>query len=303
MLSSNFYFSGMRLVAPTRIPYIGGQNMKSCCLLPFAVFMGLLFAVQSAYAQEDKEGSKDHPLISRMPGYYISDYKFEEFGAYDPTVIGGKEVHWEGKKYVIDYSQKEGATPVSMLQIVRNYETAVGKIGGTRLGGDSRRMAAEIRKGGTMTGVYVEAFNDGRTYELVIVEAQAMRQDVTADAAVMGRELKAAGKTIIYGIYFDTGSAVIKAESETAIAEMVKLLKTNPGLLAFVVGHTDNVGTLETNLKLSSDRADALVKALVGRGIEATRLKAAGVGPYCPIASNKDEQGRAQNRRVELVEK
>jgi OOP family OmpA-OmpF porin len=136
----------------------------------------------------------------------------------------------------------------------------------------------------------------------VIVETQAMRQDVTADAAVMGRELKSAGKTIIYGIYFDTGSAVIKPQSEPALVEMVKLLKGSPTLKAFIVGHTDTVGTLETNLKLSADRADALVKALVGRGIAATRLKSAGVGPYSPIASNKDEEGRSQNRRVELVE-
>ena len=114
--------------------------------------------------------------------------------------------------------------------------------------------------------------------------------------------MKAAGKTIIYGIYFDTGSAVITPQSEPAIAEMVKVLKAAPTLKAFIVGHTDNVGTLETNLTLSADRADALVKALVSRGIAATRLKAAGVGRYSPVASNKDEQGRAQNRRVELVE-
>jgi OmpA-OmpF porin, OOP family len=164
-------------------------------------------------------------------------------------------------------------------------------------------LAAEIRKGGAMTGVYVEVFNDGRDYDLVIIESQTMRQDVMADAKVMGSEIKAAGKTIVQGIYFDTGSAVIKPESEPAIAEMVKLLKADPALRAFIVGHTDNVGTLEVNLKLSADRAESLAKALIGRGIDATRLRAAGVGPYSPIASNKDEPGRAQNRRVELVER
>jgi outer membrane protein OmpA-like peptidoglycan-associated protein len=256
-----------------------------------------------AHAQEDAQGSKDHPLISRMPGYYIDSYDVSEFAAFEPTVIGGKEVHWEGKRYKISYYRKEDAAQVSTLQIVRNYEAAIAKIGGKRLGGDERRSASEIRKGGAMTGVYLEVFNEGRNFDLVIVETQAMRQDVTADAAVMGRELNAAGKTIIYGIYFDTGSAVIKPESDPAIAEMLKLLKANPNLKAFVVGHTDNVGTLEINLKLSADRADALVKALVGRGIEAARLKAAGVGPYSPVASNKDEPGRAQNRRVELVER
>lgn len=270
-------------------------------VIPLAL-VGLLSAAPSTRAQEEAKDSQDHPLITRMPGYYIGGYQVEEFAAFDPTVIDGKEVHWEGKKYAISYARKEGATPVSTLQIVRNYEAAIAKAGGARLGGDERRVAAEVRKGGAMTGVYVEVFNDGRDYELVIVETQAMRQDVTADAAVMGRELKAAGKTIIYGIYFGTGSAVIKPESESALAEMVKLLKGTPTLKAFIVGHTDNVGTLQMNLTLSVDRADALVKALVSRGIAATRLKGAGVGPYNPLASNKDEQGRAQNRRVELVE-
>ena len=274
----------------------------SCRLLILFVCTVLLSAVPLANAQSDTKGSRDHPLLTRMPGYYIDSYSVEEFAAFDPTVIGGKEAHWEGKRYTIGYSRKETATPVSMLQIVRNYESAIAKIGGTRLGGDERRVAADLRKAGAMTGVYLEAFNDGRGYQLVIVETQAMRQDVTADASVMGRELKLAGKTIIYGIYFDTGSAVIKPQSEGALAEMVKFLKASPALKAFIVGHTDTAGTLETNLKLSADRAEALVKALAGRGIAGTRLRAAGVGPYSPIASNKDEQGRAQNRRVELVE-
>jgi OmpA-OmpF porin, OOP family len=262
----------------------------------------LCLAASPAWAQSDVKGGQDHPLVTRMPGFYIDSYTVEEFAGFEPTVIGGNEVRWEGKKFVITYARKDGATPVSTLQIVRNYEAAIAKAGGTRLGGDERRVAAVIKKGGATAGVYVEAFNEGRTYELTIVEMQAMRQDVTADAAVMGRELKSAGKTIIYGIYFDTGSAVIKPESAPALAEMLKLLNATPTLKAFIVGHTDNVGTLDVNLKLAADRADALVKALVGRGIAAARLKAAGVGPYSPIASNKDEQGRAQNRRVEMVE-
>jgi outer membrane protein OmpA-like peptidoglycan-associated protein len=153
-----------------------------------------------------------------------------------------------------------------------------------------------------MSGIYVECYNEGRIYEVTIVEAQAMRQDVTADAAAMGKDIVASGKTVIYGIYFDTGSATIKPESEPALVEMVKLLKSTPALKAFVVGHTDNVGSLELNLKLSGDRADALVKALVVRGIAPGRLKAAGVGPYCPIGSNASEEGKAKNRRVELVQ-
>jgi len=141
-----------------------------------------------------------------MPGFYLASYNVEEFAMFDPTVIGGKDTHWEGKKYTISYELKEGAARVSTLQIIRNYEAAVRKIGGTLPGGDERRMTAQIRKGGAMTGVYVEAFNDGRNYVVTIVESQEMRQDVVADAAAMGRDLEASGKTIIYGIHFGQGN-------------------------------------------------------------------------------------------------
>jgi OOP family OmpA-OmpF porin len=129
-----------------------------------------------------------------------------------------------------------------------------------------------------------------------------MKQDVVADAAALGASIAATGKAAVYGIYFDTGKSVVKPESIPALDEITKLLKQNSGLALYVVGHTDYVGALDLNLKLSADRADAVVKALVARGIAASRLKGAGVGPYCPVASNRSEEGRAKNRRVELVE-
>src|SRR5512136_473782 len=231
-----------------------------CILTSILLVSSLTVAV--ALAQTDVQGSKDHPLVTRMPDYYISQYSVSEFGGFDPTVIGGKDVHWEGKVYSYDYSRKEGGRQISMLQIVRNYETAIKKVGGKILGGDERRVAAEIRKEGVLTGVYVEVFNDGMNYSLTIVESQAMQQEVVADAKAMRNDLAATGKTIVHGIYFDTASAAIKPESEPALAEMVKLFNGSPGLKVYVVGHTDNVGSLETNLKLSSDRAASVVRAL-----------------------------------------
>ena len=270
--------------------------------LMFAALSVLLLGGAAVAAQEDVKGSRDHPLITRMPGYAIGSYAVDEFAGFDPTVIGGNAVHWEGRKFAFAYELKEGATKVSTLQIVRNYEAAIRKVGGSVLGGDDRRMAAEIRKSGAVTGVYVEVFNDGRSYELTVVESQAMRQDVTADAAAMGKDIAESGRTVIRGIHFDTGSAVIKPESEAVLVQMALVLKNSPALKAFIVGHTDNIGTADANLKLSADRADALVKALVARGIAGSRLRAFGAGPFCPAASNRDEQGRTQNRRVELVE-
>jgi outer membrane protein OmpA-like peptidoglycan-associated protein len=269
------------------------------------ILSGILFisylTVGIALAQMDIEGSKDHSLITRMPGYSISEYTVSDFGAYDPTVVGGKDVHWEGKVYSLGYTREEGGRPISMLQIVRNYEAVIKRIGGKILGGDERRVAAEIRKEGTMTGVYVEAFNEGRNYNLMIVESQTMQQEVIADAKAMRNDLAETGKTIVHGIYFDTGSATLKPESESALAEMVKLFNGSPALKVYVIGHTDNVGGLESNLKLSSDRAASVVKAITTRGVAASRLKSAGVGPYSPVASNDTDEGKAKNRRVEFV--
>jgi len=269
------------------------------------ILLSILFisflAVGVALAQTDVEGSKDHALITRMPDYYISRYDVSEFAGFDPTVIGGKEVHWEGKVYSYGYSRKEGGRPISMLQIVRNHEAAIKGAGGKVLGGDGRRVAAEIRKEGALTGVYVEAFNDGMNYSLTIVESQTMQQEVVADANAMRNDLAATGKTIVHGIYFDTASSTIKPESEPALVEMVKLLNGFPALNVYVVGHTDNVGSVESNLKLSSDRAASVVKAVTARGIAASRLKSAGVGPYSPVASNDTDGGKAKNRRVEFV--
>jgi outer membrane protein OmpA-like peptidoglycan-associated protein len=105
----------------------------------------------------------------------------------------------------------------------------------------------------------------------------------------------------VYGILFDSGKADIKPESAQAIGEIAKLLENDTGLELYVVGHTDNVGSVEANLKLSDRRALAVTKALIEHGIAAARLRAFGCAQFAPIASNDKEEGRSKNRRVELV--
>ncbi|HEX7502457.1 MAG TPA: OmpA family protein [Acidobacteriota bacterium] len=264
----------------------------------------VLFAAQAGLAQgeADVKGSLDHPLFTRMPGYYISDYEVKEFDQFTSAYLSGRDENWEGKVTRLAYYIKTGASQASMLQIARNYENALNKIGGKVLVNEGRVVEGKIEKNGGLTYVHVEAFNDGRNYDVIVVEKGAMKQDVVADAAALGASIAASGKAAVYGIYFDTGKAVVKPESTPALDEITKLLKQSGGLVLYVVGHTDNVGALDYNLKLSADRADAVVKALAARGIAAARLKGAGVGPYCPVTSNRTEEGKAKNRRVELVE-
>lgn len=263
-----------------------------------------LMTITVAWAQEEKdiEGGQDHPLLSRMPGFYLSNYEQKDFDSYQSPNVTGKDGLWEGKFTHLTYIIKTGAKQVSMTQIERNYENAVKTIGGKILYHDERVLDAKIEKGGGVTYVSAEAFNDGRNYELIIVESKAMVQEVTADAAALSESIAATGKAAVYGIYFDTGKSEVKPESDAALDEITKLLKQNTSLSLYVVGHTDNVGTLETNMKLSADRAAAVVKALIARGIDGSRLKPAGVGPYCPVASNAADEGKAKNRRVELVQ-
>lgn len=264
----------------------------------------VLFAASSVLAQNetDVKGSLDHPLFTRMPGYYISDYNVKEFDKFTSSYLSGQDENWEGKVTRLAYYIKTGAKQASMLQIARNYENAVKEIGGKILVNEGRVIEGKIEKDGGVTYAHVEAFNDGRNYDVIVVETGAMKQDVVADAAALSASIAATGKVAVYGIYFDTGKSVVKPESTPALEEIVKLMKQNGSLTLYVVGHTDNVGALDYNLKLSADRADAVVKALIGRGIVASRLKGAGVGPYCPVASNRTEEGKAKNRRVELVE-
>lgn len=136
-----------------------------------------------------------------------------------------------------------------------------------------------------------------------IIEPKAMTTgQVTVNAAALMSGLQTEGKVALYGLYFDTGKAEVKPESRPQLDEMAKVLKSQPGLKVYVVGHTDNAGTLEANGTLSQQRAQAVVDALVKvHGIDARRLLARGVASLAPVASNATESGRARNRRVEMV--
>lgn len=136
-----------------------------------------------------------------------------------------------------------------------------------------------------------------------IIEPIAMQADqVSVNAEAMQHGLQAEGKIALYGLFFEHGKATIEAASQPQLEEMAKLLNGNPALKVYIVGHTDNQGPLTLNLSLSRQRAEAVMNALVtAHKIDATRLSAAGVASYAPVADNTSEAGRARNRRVELV--
>ncbi len=104
-------------------------------------------------------------------------------------------------------------------------------------------------------------------------------------------------------INFDTGKWELKPDGVASVREIVALMKADPALKLAVEGHTDNVGTPAANKTLSANRANAVMRAVVAGGIAASRLTAAGFGQERPVADNRSEEGRAKNRRVELVKR
>jgi len=248
-----------------------------------------------------------------------------------------KSKQLEGKVTRIQYDAPEDR---STLEIYRNYESALKRAGFeilfaeareelgedfgeaaynamTNVRGDyfyylhgyvehQRYIAAKLSRpeGDVYISIFVSISMHKRNpvIQADFIEVKPMEEGlVTADT--MMEDMTRTGRVVIYGIYFDTGKADVKPESEPVLKEIAKLLQQNSKLKLYIVGHTDNVGDLTYNMKLSQNRADAVVETLVSKyGMDTKQLKAYGVGFLAPVASNKTEEGRAKNRRVELVE-
>ncbi len=177
-----------------------------------------------------------------------------------------------------------------------------------------RTLSAKREQGGQTTYLHLTVVQwdkeatsfkakKGSYVALDIVDVGALVQNmVTVSASDMSKSIAATGRVALYGILFDTSKADLKAESKPAIEEIAKLLKSEASLKLRVVGHTDNQGSLDSNISLSKRRAEAVNAALSSQhGIAANRLSAFGVADLAPVASNSDETGRSKNRRVELI--
>lgn len=274
------------------------------------IFIVDLLLFSSLVKAQDSE-FKDTPYFSGMPNYKIVDAADKEFDNYN--FFNGKNCTIiEGKKFFRTYTLKEEAKQSSDLQISRNYTTAVKNMGGTVVfegvceGANCaencgyQMMVGKVLKDNNELWIEVVPFNDGNDYYLTIIVKEEMKQDVTASAMLDSLNLK--GYIALY-INFDTGKSTIKSESKPIITQIVEMLKSNTDLKLIVEGHTDNVGNAKSNKTLSEERAKSVVAAIVTQEIDIKRLSSFGHGQDKPIADNKTEEGKAKNRRVELVKK
>ncbi|MBQ4276491.1 MAG: OmpA family protein [Bacteroidaceae bacterium] len=148
--------------------------------------------------------------------------------------------------------------------------------------------------------------NDRPTYVKNVVVAKgavALYERNATDMSAVEQAIQETGKFVTNNILFETGKATLKPESMIEIQKVAEYMKKNPQARFEVQGHTDNQGSDAVNDPLSQQRAEAVVKALEGMGVDGFNLKAVGKGSHEPIADNSTEDGRAKNRRVEFVKK
>ncbi|CZZ88799.1 lipoprotein [Bordetella ansorpii] len=303
----------------------------------------LMLAAQPGWAQ-DKEGSKDHPMLTRFTGAQINAYSVQD---YDEALLPNQAIADDSQAKLLEVEGKITRIGYripgnkSALEVYRNYDAALeqggfeviflcksdeqcgndfqgyvmnsGKVkltgqGDAVFGGKYYALLAKKAIGTGDVYVFLDIMQDESNHYTPVyqqvVETRKMEQgQVKAlDATAMQKALAQSGKVAIYGVHFDTDRAEIKADSKPALDQMGKLLKDNPALKLYVVGHTDNQGSLEHNRALSQQRADAVVKSLTDQyQVDARRLAAQGVASLAPVGSNDNAEGQAMNRRVELV--
>lgn len=287
-----------------------------------------------------EERARDHALLSRYPGARIRERRHREYERFvlplEPVQAHQRDDNFRREDLVGDLTQHfYELEQVSTLKVYENYKNALssadfeilfecaldacGSSADVRaLGGRlattgnvfnfhrtpyylaARRMTVE---GPAYVALFIGGYNQDVAVQQVVVETRDIAANlIEVNADLLHRELQDSGRVSLYGIQFDTNRSDIKPESKEALDSLAELLRENPELQLYVVGHTDDVGAVDYNRDLSSARAKAVVDLLVrDYGISASRLQSAGVGPFAPTASNATEEGRALNRRVELV--
>ena len=279
-------------------------------LLVAGLVVGALTAESNGASAQKKDNPqcKPNPIFSKFPNSYYQRCERSKFSKIQIYVSPNKMESKEGEYwYYYGYIEKdkEGRFP-SRLEVVRNYANAVTQAGGSVLHEGTGSVFWTMRRpdgiywGESGCGAGSASECNGVLHR--IIKQAAMEQAVVVTAEQIKKSLSDTGKVVFYGIYFDFDKATIKPESKPTLEEMAKFLKVNASTKVYIVGHTDMQGKHDYNIKLSRERAAAVVQALAGQyGIAKDRLSSDGVGPLAPVAANDSDANRARNRRVEMV--
>ena len=263
----------------------------------------------STFAQENNPDCLDKTFnfFTIFDGFYLTDFcNYSEFASFEFQVDrAAHSVKKEGVYREVWFNKKEGSgRAVSGLQILQNHVNAIKAVGGEVVPETDGSVFRSTYNGKELwiqlvTNTYSANVDN---YGIKSVEVDLMKQEVTA-LDIKG-SIASTGKIALYGILFDTGKSEIKPESEKAISSVATFLSENPDINIYIVGHTDNKGDYAMNQKLSKARSESVKSYLESKyAISNIRMAADGAGSICPVTTNDTEEGRALNRRVEIVKK
>jgi len=312
------------------------EILRVLVIISLGLFLTPAFAGEDIEGSEDHPMISRYEG-SYIIGYAHYDYDRIVFPK-EVNEDGLRTIDLEGEVTRILYVAPEG---LSVLQVQRNYQVALQNAGFDMLyecfdgmDGCPRHIYTQyvpsfnLRGRNPMMGrdqsyflarlpgdggdVYVSAHTvlsdrvDGQPVTaLQVMEEQPLvtgKVEVDISAAAMAENLEETGSVRIYGIHFDTDEASIQEGSASTLQEIALLLEEHPDLELGVAGHTDATGSVDYNMDLSMRRAEAVIEYLANEhGIDPGRLTPHGLGPWAPVAGNHDEDGRARNRRVELI--
>ncbi len=277
-----------------------------------AIIVITVFLISAAcltFAQNDAEGCKDHPLFTRLSNFYISECS-QNYNELTLRMNSEKTENKEGNLFSITYyfNSDAGEKAKSPFQIIKNYENAILKNGGKLIYKNTDPLGAELEATFNLStkeknywvkiGSFGGTANEVEHYSLYVLEMEPMKQEI--QASEMMDALNKDGFIALY-INFETGKSDIKPESQEIVNQIAEMLKQNSDLKINIEGHTDNVGSDASNQTLSENRAKSVLAELVKLGINKSRLTSKGWGASKPIADNRTEEGKAKNRRVEIM--
>lgn len=282
---------------------------ESTATLPPFPFFAIPEGMESTYDEKDK-------LVNFDRQFFLA---------------GGKAVPVEGKIFHDRFNLAGGKRTYTETEFLRNYENAALALGAKKIndtqytypvmdaaGGrdalekvnyaapqvpDYHHDTYLLRQGGKEWWIDVSTGSFPLHGYVVVLEKEGMKQSLGfLDAAAMKQAIDKDGHVALH-INFDTDKATLRPDAQPIVEEINKLLAADPALKLSIEGHTDNTGTPAHNQDLSAARARSVLGALVGLGVDPARLASQGFGQDKPVADNGTEDGRAQNRRVELVKR
>lgn len=276
-------------------------------VLPVVISVGILALIAPACLAEVQE----HPLIRPFPGSTLDPHgEYTNFSEYtflvtDPETGKATKQTVQGKFWKLTYGLRDETgrnadKTHSILEYRENYKQAALEQGGEILHEKEGYLTFRLPGDGVRTWCEVHIWNFSQQ-DIRIIEEAGFEKSLTFGPAEMKAALDAEGRVELHGILFDTDKATLKPESTEELQHVVTLLRENPTLTLEVQGHTDDQGADDYNMELSQRRAETVVSYLGLFGIDTGRLTARGYGESAPVGPNTTEEGRARNRRVELV--